>query len=53
VPIDAAIMCGIADRAPISLPHSSEVRPAANAAAEPPDEPPGDNDGFHGLFVVP
>ena len=27
--------------------------PAATAAAEPPDEPPGVREGFHGLRVVP
>ena len=38
---------------PMSLPKSMPVRPAATAAALPPDEPPGPRDVSHGLFVVP
>ena len=37
----------------MSLPSSSAESPAAIAAAEPPDEPPGVRAGSHGLFVVP
>ena len=37
----------------MSLPSSSGVSPAANAAAEPPDEPPTLRVVSHGLFVVP
>src|SRR3954453_5333018 len=37
----------------MSLPNSSEVRPAASAAAEPPDEPPGVRVRSHGLLVAP
>ena len=39
--------------APMSLPTSSGVRPAASAAAEPPDEPPGTRSKSYGLLVVP
>jgi hypothetical protein len=39
--------------APMSLPASSAVRPAASAAAEPPEEPPGARDRSQGLLVVP
>ncbi len=37
----------------MSLPASNPVRPAASAAAAPPDEPPGTRATSHGLFVVP
>src|ERR1041385_3127493 len=37
----------------MSLPSSSAERPAAIAAADPPDEPPGERARSHGLFVVP
>ena len=37
----------------MSLPSSRPVKPAASAAAEPPDEPPGVSSGFHGLRVTP
>src|SRR3990172_4452159 len=38
---------------PVSLPSASGTMPAATAAAEPPDEPPGERDGSHGLRVGP
>jgi hypothetical protein len=38
---------------PMSLPSSRLVKPAATAAAEPPDEPPGVRVRSHGLLVVP
>src|SRR4051794_20564771 len=38
---------------PRSLPSSSALKPAAIAAADPPDDPPGVRARFHGLFVVP
>ena len=44
---------GLRIEPPMSEPHSSPVIPAASAAAEPPDEPPGVRPRFHGLFVVP
>src|SRR2546421_7453070 len=37
----------------MSLPSSSADRPAATATADPPDDPPGERAGSHGLFVVP
>jgi hypothetical protein len=36
-----------------SLPCASGTMPAATAAAEPPDEPPGVRSRFHGLRVTP
>src|SRR5262245_24440356 len=38
---------------PMSEPMASVVTPAASAAPEPPDEPPGVNFAFHGLRVTP
>ena len=38
---------------PMSEPASKPVKPAASAAALPPDEPPGIRSKFHGLLVVP
>src|SRR6516162_2137647 len=38
---------------PPSLPVQMGIIPAATAAAEPPDEPPGVRSAFHGLRVVP
>src|SRR5207248_10573706 len=38
---------------PISVPVASVVKPAASAAPEPPDEPPGPKSRFHGLRVTP
>ena len=37
----------------MSLPASKPVKPAASAAAEPPEEPPGVKFKSHGLLVVP
>ena len=37
----------------MSLPSSSDVNPAATAAAGPPDDPPGVLERSHGLLVVP
>ena len=34
---------------PVSVPMVAGTKPAARAAAEPPDEPPGTYAGFHGL----
>ena len=36
---------------PVSLPRAQGTIPAATAAAEPPDEPPGTVFKFHGFFV--
>ena len=38
---------------PPSLPVHAGNIPAATAAADPPDEPPGVRVGFHGLRVTP
>src|SRR5262245_33054498 len=38
---------------PVSEPSAHGARPAATAAAEPPDEPPGTRVGSHGLRVGP
>src|SRR3954453_11884339 len=44
---------GIRSEPPPSLPCASGTRPPATAAAEPPDEPPGERLGSHGLQVGP
>src|SRR5437764_15370812 len=38
---------------PVSEPSAQGARPAATAAAEPPDEPPGTRVGSHGFRVGP
>ena len=38
---------------PPSLPWATGTRPAATAAADPPEEPPGVRSRFHGLLVAP
>ena len=38
---------------PVSEPSAHGARPAATAAAEPPDEPPGTRSGSHGFRVGP
>ena len=38
---------------PVSEPSAHGAMPAATAAAEPPDEPPGTRSGSHGLRVGP
>ena len=38
---------------PVSVPSASGARPAATAAAEPPDEPPGTRVSSQGLSVGP
>ncbi len=37
----------------MSLPSASGTQPAATAAPEPPEEPPGVRSRFHGLRVIP
>ena len=37
----------------MSVPSASGAKPAATAAAEPPDEPPGTRSASHGLWVTP
>ena len=44
---------GMRTEPPMSVPSSNDVKPAATAAAGPPDEPPGMRVTSHGLFVVP
>ncbi len=38
---------------PVSLPSASAQKPAATAAAEPPEDPPGTRVTSHGLCVGP
>ena len=38
---------------PMSVPVASVVIPAASAAPDPPDDPPGPHSVFHGLRVTP
>ncbi len=38
--------------APVSLPSAAAHWPAATAAAEPPEEPPGTHRGSHGFRVT-
>ena len=38
---------------PVSVPMATGVMPAATAAAEPPEDPPGDVSGSHGLRTGP
>ncbi len=38
---------------PVSLPNAIGTMPAATAAAEPPDEPPGVRARSHGLRAAP
>ena len=44
---------GVRIEPPMSLPSSRGVKPAASAAAAPPEEPPGVRSGFQGLREVP
>ena len=44
---------GVRIEPPPSVPVASGTRPAARAAPEPPDEPPGDHSSPHGLRVAP
>src|SRR5919198_4959716 len=50
VPVSAA---GCLIEPPVSEPSAHGARPAATAAAEPPEEPPGTRVGSHGLRVGP
>jgi hypothetical protein len=38
---------------PVSVPSASGANPAATAAADPPEEPPGTRSASHGLCVTP
>ena len=38
---------------PMSDPKASVAKPAASAAPDPADDPPGEYSRFHGLWVVP
>src|SRR3954469_20102735 len=49
-PVHAA---GMRTGPPPSLPWATETRPAATAAADPPEDPPGVRSRFHGLRVGP
>src|SRR3954451_8030890 len=44
---------GIRIEPPMSDPVARMVSPAASAAPDPPEEPPGDRSVFHGLRVTP
>src|SRR5438046_10751508 len=44
---------GILIDPPVSLPSDARPRPAASAAADPPDDPPGMSWSFHGFWHVP
>ncbi len=44
---------GTRSEPPISEPSDSGLNPAANAAADPPDDPPGVRSRSHGLRVTP
>ena len=44
---------GIRTEPPMSLPSARGTQPDATAAAEPPEEPPGDRVGSHGFRVTP
>src|SRR5438046_299313 len=44
---------GILIAPPVSLPSDARPRPAATAAADPPDDPPGMYPSFHGFWHVP
>src|SRR5262245_49116464 len=46
-------LAGTRNDPPISLPNSRETYPAASAAAEPPEEPPGVRPRSQGLLVTP
>ena len=38
---------------PVSLPSEAIADPTETTAAEPPEEPPGTQSGFHGFYVGP
>ena len=44
---------GMRTEPPMSVPSASGTHPDATAAPEPPEEPPGERDGSHGLRVMP
>ena len=46
-------LAGLRIEPPWSLPVASHTWPAARAAADPPEEPPGVSAVFHGFVVVP
>ena len=50
MPVKAA---GCRIEPPVSVPVAAGTRQAATAAAEPPEEPPGDNSKFQGLLTAP
>ena len=47
------IAAGTRTEPPVSVPIAAGTRPAATATAEPPDDPPGDVSGSHGLRTGP
>ena len=52
-PITPDHEAGIRNEPPASLPVATGTHPAATAAAEPPDEPPGLRVASHGLPAAP
>ena len=52
-PVTPHVDAGPRIEPPMSLPISIGVRPAASAAAAPPDDPPGVRSRSNGLFVQP
>ena len=52
-PMTEQKLAGLRKLPPRSLPVASQTWPAASAAAEPPDEPPGVRAPFHGFCVCP
>ena len=44
---------GMRTEPPMSVPSARGTHPAATAAPEPPEEPPGERSVFHGLRVTP
>jgi hypothetical protein len=53
MPVTPHIDAGCLTEPPVSVPVASGASPAATAAAEPPDEPPGIAAGSHGLRTGP
>ncbi|MCY1450819.1 hypothetical protein D9M71_676550 [compost metagenome] len=52
-PITPQQAAGMRTEPPVSVPRAKSARPAATAAAEPLDEPPGMRPGYSGLLAVP
>jgi hypothetical protein len=46
-------LAGVRSDPAMSEPWASQAQPVASAAAAPPEDPPAERVGFHGLAVVP